>query len=136
MTDVLHGTDRQYSKLVVSQDLICCRNFKEVMISKELLVIQQDYLDQWGARGTPTTPPYWAKVLIVCLIEITQGQWLYLNVHVHDTVTGLHATRIKEELQKEIEDQIHMGGEELVEDDKYLLDLNLEDMETISGKRK
>ena len=68
MTDVLHGTDRKYSKLVVSQDLICCRNFKEVMISKELLVIQQDYLDQWGARGTPTTPTSWDKGLIFRLI--------------------------------------------------------------------
>ena len=39
-------------------------------------------------------------------------------MHVHDTVTGLHATRIKEELQKEIEDQIQMGGEGLAEDYK------------------
>ena len=57
-------------------------------------------------------------------------------VHMHDTVTGLHATRIKEELKKEIEDQIQMGGEELAEDDKYLLKINLEDMETTSGERQ
>ena len=54
----------------------------------------------------------------------------------HDTVTGLHATHIKEEVQKEIEDQIKMGGEELAEDDKYLLKINLEDMETTSGERQ
>ena len=54
----------------------------------------------WGACGTPTSPTYWAKGRIVCLIEITQVQCLYRNVHVHDTVTGLNATRIKEELQK------------------------------------
>ena len=29
-----------------------------------------------------------------------------------------------------------MGGEGLVEDDKYLLEINLEDMETKSGERK
>ena len=29
-----------------------------------------------------------------------------------------------------------MGGEELVEDDKYLLGINLEDMDTTSGERQ
>ena len=76
-------------------------------------------MDLHGSRGTPTTPTYWAEGLIVSLMEITHGQWLYLNAHLHDTVTGLHSTRRKEELQKEIEDQIHMGGEELAEVDKY-----------------
>ena len=69
----------------------------EGMISKEMLVIQQEYLYLRGARVTSTTPTYWSKSLIVRLIEITHGQWLYKNVHVHDTVTGLHATRRKEE---------------------------------------
>ena len=39
MTDALHGTDRQYSNLAVSQDLIGWRRFMEGMISKEMLVI-------------------------------------------------------------------------------------------------
>ena len=77
----------------------------EGMISKEMLVIQKEYLDLWGSRGTPTTPTSWAKGLIVRLIEITHGQCLYRNVHVHGTVTGFHAMRRKEELQKEIEDK-------------------------------
>ena len=48
----------------------------------------------------------------------------------------MHAALIKEELQKEIEYQIQRGGEELAEDDKYLLEINLEDMETTSGERQ
>ena len=95
ITDVLHGTGRQYSKLSVSHDLIGWRRFMEAIIYKEMLEIQQDYLDIRRARGTPTTPTSWAKGLIVHLIGITHGQWLYQNVHVHDTVTGLHATRRK-----------------------------------------
>ena len=91
MADVLHGTGRGYSKFAVSQYLIGWRRFMEGMISKEMLVIQQEYLDIWGVRGTPTTP----KGLIFCLIEKTHGQWLYRNLHVYDTVTGFHATRIK-----------------------------------------
>ena len=68
----------------------------EGMISKEMLVIQQEYMDLRGACGPPKTPTSWSKGLIVCLIEITEVQWLYRNVHVHDTVTGLHATCRKE----------------------------------------
>ena len=88
------------------------------MISKEMLVIHPEYLDLRVAYGTLTTPTSWAKGLIVCLIEITHVQWLYRNVHVHDTVTGLHSPRRKGELQKETEDQIQIGGEGLAEDDK------------------
>ena len=104
MTYVLQGTGRRYNKLESSHDLIGWRRFMEGIVSKEMLVIQQEYLDLRGARGTPTTLIYWAKDLILKLIEITHGQCLYQNVHVHDTVTGLHATHIKEYLQKEIED--------------------------------
>ena len=68
MTDVLHGTNRQYSKLSVSQDLIGWRRFMEGMISKEMLVIHQEYMDLRGARGTPTKSTSWAKGLIVRLI--------------------------------------------------------------------
>ena len=106
----------------------------EGMISEEMLVIHQEYLNLLCDRGTHRTPTSWAKGLIFRLIEITHGQWLYRNVHVHDTVTGSHATHRKEELQNETEDQIQMGGEGLAEDDKYLLEINLEDMETTYGE--
>ena len=112
MIDVLHGTDRQYIKLEASYDLIGWRRFMEGMIFKEILVIQQEYLDLQGPCGTTKTPESWAKGIIVCLIEITYGQWMYQNVHVNDTVTvtGLHATHRKEGLQRKIEDQIQLEG--------------------------
>ena len=88
MTDVLHGTVMRYRKLVLSRDLIGCRRFMVGVISKEMLVIQKDYMDLRRALGTPITPISWAKGLIFCLIENTHGQWLYRNLHVHDTVTG------------------------------------------------
>ena len=68
MTDVLRGTGRQYSKLSASQVLIGWRRFTEGIISKELLVIHQEYLDIQGARGTITTTTSWAKFLIVRLV--------------------------------------------------------------------
>ena len=47
------------------------------MMSKDMMVIQQDYLGLQGAHGNPTTPISWAKGLIVRLIEITHGKWMY-----------------------------------------------------------
>ena len=68
------------------------------------------------------------------LLEITHGQWLYRNVQVHDAVSGLKAVERKEELQREIEHQILLGGTGLDEQDRYLLEINVGDLETSSGE--
>ena len=71
---------------------------------------------------------------MIKLMEITHGQWLYRNVQVHDTISGILATRRKEELQKLIQDQIELGGAGLAEEDQFLLEINLEDLESTSGE--
>ena len=53
---------------------------------------------------------------------------------VHDTVRGLKATQRKEEQQREIEDKRELGGLGLDEQDRYLLEINLEDLETSTGE--
>ena len=70
------------------------------------------------------------------LPETTHGQWLYRNVHVHDIVSGSHATERKEKLREAILDQLDRGGEDLGEDDKYLLDINLGDLDSTSGEKQ
>ena len=55
---------------------------------------------------------------------------------VHDTVSGLKAAERKEELQREIEDQIELGGSGLDEQCRYLLEINLEDLETSTGEEQ
>ena len=52
----------------------------------------------------------------------------------HDSVTGTDATLRKEELQQLIEEQIELGGAGLEENDKFLLEINLEDLATTSGE--
>ena len=68
------------------------------------------------------------------LLEITHGQWLYRNVQVHDAISGLKAVERKEELQREIEHQVMLGGTGLDEHDRYLLEINVGDLETSSGE--
>ena len=102
----------------------------EGMISRRMVEIQREFCE---IVETKKTAEQWARGLIIKLLEITHGQWLYRNVHVHDKVTGTLATKRKEELKDAILDQLYIGEEGLAEEDKYLLEINLEDLETTSG---
>ncbi len=76
----------------------------------------------------------WSAGLVTKLLEVTHGQCLYQNVHVHDIFTGERARMRKEEIRKELEYQIALGGEELEEEDQYLLEINLEDLDSATGE--
>ena len=56
----------------------------EGMISKEIIPIQADYVEMGGCTLSVDT---WAKGLV----EVTHGQWLYPNIHVHDAMSGMAA---------------------------------------------
>ena len=51
-------------------------------------------------------------------------------------MSGTIATAKKEELLVEIERQRELGDAGLLEEDKYLAEVNLEEMETSSGERQ
>ena len=65
----------------VSQDYIGWRRFMEGMISKETVKLQKDCVDLGGCS---VLLDKWAQGLVVRLLEVTHGQWLYRNIHVHD----------------------------------------------------
>ena len=104
----------------------------EGMISKEMLAIQEAFLVKSSSTWTIEA---WSKGLVVKLLETMHGQRLYRNVHVHDIVSGSHATERKEKLREALLDQLDRGGEDLEEDDKYLLDINLRDLDSTSGEK-
>ena len=131
MVDLAVGLEEPYLRFARSQDRIGWRRFMEGMVSKEVLSIQRDYA---GREPRAREAHSWIKGLILKLLETTHGQWLYRNVQVHDVVSGSLATAKKEELQRLIEEQLAMGEESLEEEDRYLLEVNLEDLETTSGE--
>ncbi len=49
---------------------------------------------------------------------------------------GTQATQCKEELQQEIEAQQEQGYEGLLEEDQYLAEVNLDNLESSSGERQ
>ena len=67
-------------------------------------------------------------------MEVTHGQWLVRNFLIHDNVSGMLALERKEDLQIAIEEQQEMGLDGLAEEDRYLMEINLDDLETTSGE--
>jgi hypothetical protein len=87
-------------------------------------------------NGSKMSLKKWSLGLITRLSEIMHGQWVYCNFIVHDSVFGTIATARKEELIREIEQHRELGGAGLLEEDKYLAEVNLEGLETTSGERQ
>ena len=54
------------------------------------------------------------------------------NMYVHGVTAGRYAPARKEGIQRFIEDQLEMGEEGLDERDHYMLEINLEDLETLT----
>ncbi|EJK56133.1 hypothetical protein THAOC_24037, partial [Thalassiosira oceanica] len=52
---------------------------------------------------------------------------------VHDSIAGTLATQAKEVLQAELETQLELGADGLLEEDKYLLEVNLGNLEESNG---
>jgi hypothetical protein len=103
------------------------------MISKEITGIQQQH---YALSGSRLSLERWSSGLITGLLEITHGQWVYRNFIVHDPVLGTIATARKEELLREIKRQWELGDAGLLEEDKYLAEVNLEGSEDTSGERQ
>ncbi len=103
------------------------------MICRGLWGLQELYTT---VEGSDVSGEHWATGVIIKLLETTHGQWLYRCVQVHDKFSRILVTQRKEELQRAIEAQQDMGWEDLTEEDQYLAEVNLEDLEHTSGERQ
>jgi hypothetical protein len=115
-----------FCSFALSQDWIGWRRFLEGMVSQELvhLAEQGEILDD-VRLGVEV----WMRELITKLLELTHSMWIYRNLVVHDTSSGIHAMRRKKALQSEIERQLALGGEGLEEGDKWMLEVNFTGLE-------
>ena len=127
MKDVVFEEGINHRDMGISQDCIGWKRFVEVIILKEIVKLQKDSINLGGCS---ILLDKWAQGLIVRLLEVKHGQWLYKNMYVHDATVGMEATVRKEELQPFIEDQLEPGEDELDERDHYLLEISFGDLET------
>ena len=132
MEDICEGLGPQFQKMAKAQDAIGWRRFMEGMICKEMRQIQYDF---YHGHGTRLSATQWAKGIILKLLETTHGQWIYRNVQIHDNVAGTEATLRKEAILKEIEEQMELGNAGLLEDDHWMLEVNLGDLENSNGEQ-
>jgi hypothetical protein len=133
MEEIIIDAPHRFRHMALSQDKIGWRRFLEGMISMEITSNQRQYI---AVNGSRMSLDKWCTGLITRLLEITHGQWLYRNYIVHDPVSGTIATAKKEELLVEIERQRDLGDAGLLEEDKYLAEVNLEEMASSSGERQ
>jgi hypothetical protein len=87
-------------------------------------------------EGTQMNSTCWAQGLIQKLLKATHGQWTYHNIQIHDAVAGTQATLRKEAIHREIEEQIELGEAGLLEEDHWMMEVNLGDMESTSGEQE
>ncbi len=57
-------------------------------------------------------------------------------MQIYDTASDLQANTRREEIQHWIEDHIELREEGLEEQDHYLMEVNLEDLENLSGEER
>jgi hypothetical protein len=88
------------------------------------------------SEGTQVDSERWAQGLILKLLKTTHGQWLYCNVQIHDSVLETQATLRKEDIQKKIEEQMELGDAGLLEEDNWMLEVNLGDLESTLGEQE
>jgi hypothetical protein len=132
MEEAISEAPLRFQPMALSQDKIGWRRFLEGMILKEIANIQLQY---YAVNGSRMSLEKWCSGLITRLLEITHRQWLYRNYVVPDPVSGTIATAKKEELLLEIEQQRELGDAGLQEEDKYLAEVNLEEMASSLGER-
>jgi hypothetical protein len=116
------GLGPQYKQMAMEQDAIGWRRFMEGMISKEMRTIQYEY---YHGQGSWLSSTRWAKGLILKLLETTHRQWIHRNMQMHDNVSGTQATLRKEAILREIKEQMELGDAGLLEEDHWMLDVNL-----------
>jgi hypothetical protein len=131
MEEVVREAPRRFWTMGLSQDKIRWRRFLKGMISKEITFMQKQF---YTLNGSRVSLEKWFSGLVTWFLEITHGQWLYRNYIVHDPDSGTIANARKEELLLEIEHQRKLGDAGLLEEDKYLAEVNLEEIELSLGE--
>ncbi len=105
----------------------------EGMFSVHLICIQNDY-HQWSGEGL--SAKVWASQLVIRLLEITHGQWVYRNIQVHDEKYGTLRTAQKEQILQDIEAEMELGFDGFLDMDRSLASVALEDLEHRGGQNQ
>jgi hypothetical protein len=111
--------------LAISQDTIGWDHFMMGMVLRQFVKVQSAYFLHCNSLQLASS---WIAGLITQLLQVTHSLWIYRCVLVHDQTTGMLISDHKEELMKEIEHQLELGADGLVEEDRFLLECNFDEL--------
>jgi hypothetical protein len=134
MEEICYRLPPEYLDFAKAQDSIGWRRFMEGMVTKELLNLLAivDFQDEESVD----IGGFVCKV-IQKLLEITHGMWIFRNLMMHDSLSGVFACERKEKQMDDIEEQLLLGADSLREENKWLLEINLDDLDgDTTGERE
>ena len=131
MEELCHPLPPKYLHVAHAQDSIGWQHFLEGMIAAELETLLMQIDSHFGIAQ-------WMTTLVKKLLEVTHSMWIYCNLSIHDSTTGILVTQQKERIMDEVEYQQELGGKGLQEEDQcqWLLEVNLEDLEHSNDERE
>jgi hypothetical protein len=134
MEDICQELPQDFLDFAKAQDTIGWRRFMEGMVAKELLNLLS-VIEFQGDK--PVDISVFVCKLIQKLQEITHGMWIFRNLMMHDSLSGVFACERKEKLMEDIEEQLLLGADGLWEEDKWLLEIDLDDLDgNTTGERE
>ena len=98
-----------------SQDEIGWDNFMMGMVSHKLFSLQEPHLRLCAPHRLSDR---WATGFVTQLLQVTHGQCIYWCRMVHDHTLGTLVNLHKSDLLEEISNQLSVGAENLMEDDR------------------
>lgn len=128
-----HSLPNWLQEVAKAQDTVGWRRFMEGMVAKRLTA--QLHSKEFP-HALPKTSRPTAHSLVRRLLEITHGLWIYRNLLIHEDTAGILASTNKERIAAAIEEQIRLGPEGLREEDHWMLEVDLNDLETSKGEKE
>jgi hypothetical protein len=120
-----------FQDYAASQDIIGWDGFVTGMVSSKLLPIQSAALHSCESSLNTAR---WITGLITQLLQVTHTQWIYRCILVHSRTTGTLILAHKEDLLKEVKNQLAICSEGLDKQDRFLLVCNFDEMATTTGE--
>ena len=115
----------KYHLLVKYHDKLGWTNFLEGRVFSYFVQLQREYISTCDTYQTAET---WALGFMEHLIRITHRQWLHRNAKVHFKRSDGRTISQHEQIMEKIKDLLWTDPEELLDDDKALLDEDFEQL--------
>ena len=120
--DLKAHTSRTKSR-AAAQDKIGWRHFTEGKLALQVRQIQRVFLYN---SDTSLTVDSWLKGFVSKLLEMTHAQWIFWCIRKHHRTERTIVLKTTKDLLQEAEWQLSMGVDNMSEDDRWMLELDMD----------